>query len=65
MIQKAKSKVVSKPQKSTTSKKISENEIFALVQNKAFELWEKAGKPFGNDWSFWFQAEQEVRKNLK
>ncbi len=29
-----------------------------LIQNAAYEAWVQAGRPTGNDWHFWLQAEQ-------
>ncbi len=31
----------------------------------AYEVWEKAGRPHGRDWEFWFEAEQQLQKSLK
>lgn len=31
------------------------------IINRAYELWEKAGKPDGRDHEFYHQAEQELR----
>ena len=28
----------------------------------AYYLWQKAGRPEGRDWEFWFQAERELRE---
>ena len=35
------------------------------VVHRAYELWEKAGKPEGRDQEFYHQAERELRGNLK
>jgi hypothetical protein len=32
------------------------------VINRAYELWEQAGKPAGRDQEFYHQAEQELRE---
>ena len=32
------------------------------VAERAYELWEKAGKPHGQDLEHWFQAEIELAK---
>jgi hypothetical protein len=36
---------------------IEENEI----ANRAYRLWEQAGRPSGRDLEFWIQAEAQVR----
>ncbi len=43
------------------SKKLTQEEMFPLIQKRAFHLWRQAGKPFGNDWEFWFKAEKEIK----
>ena len=30
------------------------------IAKRAYELWEKAGKPEGRETEHWFQAEQEI-----
>jgi hypothetical protein len=41
-----------------SAERTSENE----VANRAYHLWEKAGRPHGKDLSFWIQAETEIRE---
>ena len=43
------------------SAKINESEIGML----AYQMWEKAGSPHGQDWQFWFQAEAKLRAVAK
>jgi hypothetical protein len=31
------------------------------VSARAYELWERAGRPSGRDQEFWFQAEDELK----
>lgn len=31
-----------------------------MIRHRAYCLWQEAGAPEGDDWSFWLQAEQEV-----
>jgi hypothetical protein len=31
------------------------------IKHRAYELWERAGKPEGRDEEFYYQAEQELR----
>ena len=35
------------------------------IAQRAYELWEKAGKPHGRDLEHWFQAEIEVAKQSR
>lgn len=35
------------------------------VELKAYELWEKAGSPFGRDQEFWYTAEVIIQKPPK
>jgi Protein of unknown function (DUF2934) len=35
------------------------------ITTRAYELWEKAGKPEGRDEEFYHQAEQELRNEDK
>ena len=30
------------------------------ISKRAYELWEKAGRPDGRDTEYWFQAETEI-----
>jgi len=43
---------------------LTEDAIFEFIKDRALRLWHDAGKPQGNDWEFWFQAESEVKKQL-
>ena len=61
-----------KPKKKVTRKsltkklnKLTEEEIFDFIQDKAYRLWDEAGKPQGKDWEFWFKAEEKVKSYLK
>jgi hypothetical protein len=42
--------------------KVSEEERSRLIQDRAYVLWEKAGKPNGDAARdrFWFEAEKEI-----
>jgi hypothetical protein len=53
-----------KPVRSTQSRVIPEEKIRELVQKRAFELCQKRGNAPGNDWSDWFEAEKQIRKEL-
>jgi hypothetical protein len=39
---------------------VADRELFELTQKRAYELWEKRGKPLGDDQSDWFAAEDEI-----
>ena len=41
------------------------NRIHEAVAARAYELWEKAGKPEGRDEEFWRSAEQELLNENK
>ncbi|MEY2429202.1 MAG: hypothetical protein QOJ40_2087 [Verrucomicrobiota bacterium] len=43
------------------SAKINESDIGML----AYQMWEKAGSPHGQDWQFWFEAETKLRALAK
>jgi hypothetical protein len=32
------------------------------IQNRAYEIWERNGRPEGREADFWREAEQELRK---
>jgi len=46
-------------------KKLSNEEIFSLVQKKAYDLYEKSGYAQGNDVNNWTAAEKTVIMELK
>jgi hypothetical protein len=33
------------------------------IAQKAFEIWEREGRPQGRDQEHWFEAENEIRRN--
>ena len=35
------------------------------ISNRAYELWEQAGKPEGRDEEFYLQAEKELQEELR
>jgi len=35
------------------------------VRDRAYDLWERAGKPTGQDGYFWAQAESEVAEEIQ
>ncbi|MCD6539668.1 MAG: DUF2934 domain-containing protein [Candidatus Omnitrophica bacterium] len=48
-----------------TKEKFSPEQIFDFIQDRAYRLWDQAGRPQGRDWEFWFKAEKEVKNRLK
>jgi hypothetical protein len=40
--------------------KLSEAELEALIRQRAYELWERDGRPDGRDDAHWAEAEREV-----
>ena len=32
---------------------------YEWIANRAYRLWEKAGRPSGRDWDFWLAAENK------
>ena len=51
--------------KKNTDKKLNNDELFELIKARAFELWNKEKCKQGDDWNYWFRAEQEIKKDLK
>lgn len=47
--------------KNQKTNKANEEETFDFIQDRAYRLWDQAGRPQGRDWEFWFMAEQEVK----
>ena len=31
---------------------------------RAYEIWEKEGRPHGRDWAHWFEAERMLRQQV-
>lgn len=50
-----------------TAKKSSagQEELFSMIQQRAYGLYEKRGLANGNDLGDWFEAERQVRKELR
>lgn len=34
------------------------------VRSRAYQLWDERGRPLGDDWTDWFQAEEEVGRDV-
>ncbi|MFC1570645.1 DUF2934 domain-containing protein [Candidatus Omnitrophota bacterium] len=51
--------------KKTTSKKASSEELFALIEKKAYEFFESRGYQHGDDQNDWFEAEKQVFSEVK
>ncbi|MBU4346444.1 MAG: DUF2934 domain-containing protein [Candidatus Omnitrophica bacterium] len=41
------------------------NDFCSLVSKRAYQLYEKRGHGHGSDWSDWFTAEQQLKKELR
>jgi len=48
-----------------TRTKISPDELFAMIERKAFELYVDRGYSHGDDLQDWYVAEQAVSKGIK
>lgn len=51
--------------KNKQTEKLSPEQIFDFIQDRAYRLWDQAGRPQGRDWEFWFKAEKQVKERLK
>jgi hypothetical protein len=49
---------------SGSTKRITKAEFMAMVQKKAYELYEKDGRKQGNDVKHWLTAERLVKEEL-
>jgi len=47
------------------TQKVTVDEFFSMVQEKAYELYLKRGCGHGDDQTDWYRAEQEVEKGVK
>lgn len=53
-----------RPRKKTLSK-ISSEELFSLIEKKAYEMFEQNGFTHGDDQYHWFEAEKAVLSTFK
>ena len=54
--------------KVTTSRsfsKVDEAKLQQMVRERAYYIWERKGKPAGQDLVMWLQAEKEIRAKYK
>lgn len=51
--------------KRKTKKKISAEEFYALIGEKAYEFFEKRGYRHGDDHKDWYEAEKAVKAQYK
>jgi hypothetical protein len=51
--------------KKISLKDLSNEQLHAMIAQKAYELFEQHGYSHGNDQSDWYEAEKMVRKSLK
>jgi len=61
----AKKATKTKSKTTLSYKKIPNNELFQIIQEKAYELFEKDGCIHGRDQKHWIEAETIVRGSLK
>ncbi|MEW6008751.1 MAG: DUF2934 domain-containing protein [Candidatus Omnitrophota bacterium] len=47
------------------SKSNRNNDLQAKIAKRAYELYEKRGYSHGNDWSDWFEAERQIRREMR
>ena len=40
----------------------SEASVESTVRDRAYFIWEREGRPEGQDWQHWYQAQQEAAK---
>ncbi len=53
----------SKSRRGSKSNAVKENpELHRMIEQKAYELFEKRGRIHGNDWEDWFVAERLVKE---
>ncbi len=43
---------------------VSQEQVTALIQKRAYELSRKRGFAPGHEWQDWFEAERQVRREL-
>lgn len=60
-----KRKKISVKAKLKQKSKFTEEEVFEFIQDRAYRLWDQAGRPQGRDWDFWFKAEKQVKERIK
>lgn len=53
-----------KMNKSTTGK-IDEAKLNHMIKERAYYIWESKGKPRGQDFNIWVQAEKEMIAKVK
>jgi hypothetical protein len=46
--------------KPATRKATAANDLQTQIQQRAYELWERDGRPEGRDFAHWQQAEREI-----
>ncbi len=42
-----------------------DNDLQAKIAKRAYELFEKRGYTNGSDWSDWFEAERQIRREMR
>lgn len=41
-----------------------QNQAEQQIRERAYQLWEAAGKPEGREQDFWLQAERELKRDI-
>ncbi len=49
----------------TVPNALSQRPDHSVVQARANELWVKRGRPLGDDWNDWFNAELQISEQIK
>ncbi len=58
-------KVEKKTTKKSTIKKVNTEELFSLIEEKAYDYFVERGFCNGDDLADWYRAEQEVMNTIK
>lgn len=45
--------------------KVTQEELFCMIEKKAYELFQKRGHTHGNDRDDWFEAEKKMKSKIK
>lgn len=48
--------------RSTRKKKVSENDLYSKIEDRAYHLFKQRGVEHGSDWQDWLQAENDIKK---
>jgi Protein of unknown function (DUF2934) len=62
---KATAKLATTPSRTASRRsapKRTAQELYRRIQHRAYELWEREGRPHGRDQAHWYQAELEITR---